>query len=164
MDSYRSLAANVSFPHLVMTAAHGTADGRALDKKVSDRFGQGYAFMRYALTSTLLGDAYFSYADDGYSIERWKWFDEFDLKLGHAVDPSPATPFENGVYRRRFQNGLVLVNPRTNADGTVRTAQTVAVEPGYRRFRGTQDPITNNGEVAAAVTLAAGDGIILVKQ
>ncbi|HWA86812.1 MAG TPA: putative glycoside hydrolase, partial [Opitutus sp.] len=163
MDNYRSLAANVSFPGLILAAAHGTADGRAMDEKVRAQFPSGYAFMRYALTSALLGDAYFSYSDNGYSIERCKWFDEFDLKLGHAVDPPSATPFENGVYRRRFQNGMVLVNPRTNPDRTPRTAETVTIEPGYRRFRGRQDPVTNNGEPVSKLTLAAGDGIILVR-
>jgi hypothetical protein len=164
MDSYRSLATNVSFPHLILMAAHGTADGEALDEKIRERFVPGYAFMRYALASTLMGDSYFSYADHGYSIEHCKWFDEFDLKLGHAVDASPVAPFQNGVYRRRFQNGMALVNPRTNPDLTVRKAQTVTIEPGYRRFRGVQDPVTNNGENVVHLTLAAGDGIILIKQ
>jgi hypothetical protein len=164
MDDYRSLAANVSFPGIILTAGRGTADGQAADKKARGRFPAGYAFMRYALASTLLGDGYFSYSDNLYSIERWKWFDEFDLKLGHAVDPPPTTPFAKGVYRRRFQNGMVLVNPRTNPDLSPRSAETVTIEPGYRRFRGRQDPVTNNGEPVVELTLAAGDGIILVKR
>lgn len=104
--------------------------------------GPGDAFMRYALTTTLMGE----------------WFDEFDLKLGHAVDPAQWTPWQNGVFRRRFQNGLALVNPHQNPDLAPRAAQTVTVEPGYRRFRGEQDPVTNNGESVTTLTLAAGDG------
>jgi len=37
----------------------------------------------------------------------------------------------------------------------------VTVEPGYTRFAGTQDPVTNNGQAATSITLADRDGIML---
>lgn len=48
-----------------------------------------------------------------------EWFPEYRLRLGTALDPLPARVASfgrRGVYRRRFENGLVLVNP---GDGTV---------------------------------------------
>jgi hypothetical protein len=43
------------------------------------------------------------------------------------------------------------------------TSQVVTVPPGWRRLRGTQDPGVNNGQAVTSLTLAAKQGIILVK-
>jgi len=116
-----------------------------------------YRFMRYTLASCLMNDGYYTHTtSDSYDDQAW--FDEFDVELGRAMDPPQTSPWSNGVYRRVFENGVVLVNPRGN--GT----QTVDVGSGLKRFSGTQDPSHNNGSSVTALTLAAADGIILMGE
>jgi hypothetical protein len=67
-------------------------------------------------------------------------------------------PWQNGVYRRDFENGVALVNPRGNGQ------QTVQLEAGLRRIAGNQDPAVNNGQAVDTVTLQDADGIILVRD
>jgi hypothetical protein len=112
-----------------------------------------YQTLRYGLASALMGDGYFSYSD-GYSDVLW--YDEFDVDLGLAIDPLQTSPWKQGVYMRRFEGGMAIVNPKGN--GT----QSVSIPSGYRRIDGVQDPATNNGAAVSTVTLADRDGIILV--
>jgi hypothetical protein len=130
-----------------------------------DRDGAGYyQFFRYGFASVLMDNGYFDFSpDSGYG--GIAWFDEYDLAgqdttqwLGRAVDPPQDRPWQKGIYRREFENGLVLVNPRGN--GT----QTVQIEEGFSRISGTQDPVTNNGQAVSSVTLKARDGILLVRD
>jgi hypothetical protein len=126
-----------------------------------------YQFFRYAFTSCLMNNGYFIYSDT-LSFESYTslpWFDEYDLAgaattkwLGKAIDPPPVTTWQNGVYRRIFANGMVIVNPKGNGQ------QTVTVESGYKRIAGTQDPSVNNGQTVTTITLNERDGIIIVKQ
>lgn len=116
-----------------------------------------YRLMRYALGSCLLGDGYFSYTDDRAGYSSVPWFDEYDVRLGKALDPPQTDAWSNGVYRRRYERAMVLVNP----DATPRT---VAPGPGWRRFKGQQAPAVNSGEAADEVTLAPRDAIVLVKD
>jgi hypothetical protein len=111
--------------------------------------------MRYALASALMDDGYFAANDNGYT--NVQWFDEFDVDLGHAVDGPQLAPAQNGVYVRRFEKGLAIVNPKDNGP------QTIAIEPGYQRFYGTQDSATNNGQAVTTITLGDRQGIILIK-
>src|SRR5262249_51383116 len=77
-----------------------------------------YQGMRYGLGSCLLGDGYFYYnvAGDYFPIY---WFDEYNSNLGYAVTGTPTAAWQNGVYRRDFDNGIVLVNPKGNGTRTV---------------------------------------------
>lgn len=123
-----------------------------------------YRAMRYAFALTLLDDGYFSInGDEGGTYNAVPWFDEFDLAgtastkwLGAAVDPPPTAPFEKGVWRRRFEHGMAVVNPKGNG------VQTVGIEPGYRRIAGKQSPV-NDGTPVTTLTLNDRDGILLVK-
>lgn len=121
-----------------------------------------YQTFRYAFASALMDDGYFSASTD---YNRIAWFDEFDLAgaattkwLGAAIDAPQTQAWQKGVYRRRFANGMAIVNPKGNGP------QTVRIEPGYRRFQGVQAPQVNNGAKARTVTLADRDGILLVKE
>jgi hypothetical protein len=105
-----------------------------------------------------MDDGYYYYTSSDLHYKSAYWYDEFDVDLGRAIDPPQQTPWQNGVYRRRFENGMVLVNPKAN--GT----KTVQIEPGYRRIDGRQDATTNNGEAVSAVTLRERDGLILVNE
>jgi hypothetical protein len=78
--------------------------------------------------------------------------------LGVAVEKPPISPWKDGVYRRRFQNGMALVNPRGNGN------QTITIEPGYKRFLGKQDRVVNNGNPVTSITLKDRDGILFVKD
>lgn len=115
MGAYHKVMGLVKGPKLVVFGMKG---------KPSD-----YKAFRYGFASTLMDDGYFDFSDGTsgsiYETEMI-WFDEFDIAgtkntswLGNAIDPPQATPWQNGVYRRRFQNGMVLVNPRGNGDRTV---------------------------------------------
>lgn len=156
LDGYQRLTGNTRFPHLVVVSMYGRDDD--------------YALARYGLASTLLGDGYFCYGYDTVQCpaDRYTpviWLDEFDLAgkgstnwLGKAIDPPQTLPWQNGVYRRRFQNGMALVNPKGNGE------QTVVVQPGYSRFTGIQQPAINNGKPVSSLTLPDGSGLILTRR
>jgi hypothetical protein len=115
-----------------------------------------YKFMRYTLAGCLMDNGYYAHSPDGYFDQYW--FDEFDVNLGYAIDPPQYEPWRQGIYMRRFDNGIVFVNPDGNG------SQTFDVPSGYRKIKGTQDPNHNDGKVATAITLHERDGIILVNE
>lgn len=114
-----------------------------------------YRSMRYGLASTLMDDGYF-YLDDGnYDPAHLAWFDEFDFDLGYPLQTRREAAWSQGVWRRDFDNGIVLVNPKGNGPRTVSLGGT------YRKLAGAQDPATNDGSTVTSVTLADRDAIIL---
>lgn len=125
-----------------------------------------YQFFRYAFATCLMNDAFFDYSPaNEYIFGTVEWFDEFDLAgkadtnwLGLSVSDPPTRPWRNGVYRRDFENGIALVNPRGN--GTV----TITIEDGFRRIDGRQDRSVNNGQSTNRVTLKDADGIVLIRE
>ena len=144
MEGYRSAIANVRNPKMVIFNVWGASGD--------------YALMRYGLASCLLDNGHFSYTDSAVGYGAIPWFDEFDVSLGAPLDAPPTAAWQNGVFRRRYVRGMVLVNPKGNGTATV------DVGTGYRRISGTQDPVVNNGADAASVTLNERDGIILLKK
>lgn len=142
MARYRAVLRNTRPPNIVGFNVHGSPTD--------------YRFFRYAYTSCLLDDGYFSFTDKSREYSSVPWFDEYDYKLGKAISEPPAAAWSNGVWRRDFQYGIALVNP-TN------TARTVTVEPGLRRLAGGQDPAVNDGSAAGRLTLGPKDGIVLRK-
>jgi len=143
MARYRTVMQNTRTPKIVGFNVHGSP--------------VDYRFFRYAYTSCLLDDGYFSFSDGTVMYSGVPWFDEYDFKLGGALSGPPAAAWSQGVWRRDFQNGVVLVNP-TIVDRTVR------VEPGLRRLAGSQDPAVNDGAVVTQVTLRPKDGIVLRRK
>jgi hypothetical protein len=116
-----------------------------------------YQGMRYGLATCLLDDAYYSFTDTTAGYSGVVWFDELDQKLG-AGGTKPTAAWQKGVWRRDFDNGIALVNPKGNGP------QTVTLEGPFVKIRGTQDPVTNNGQTVTTVTLKERDGIILLRQ
>ena len=115
-----------------------------------------YQSFRYGFASCLMDEAYYYFsANDSYSGVNW--FDEFNASLGAETSPPATSPWQKGVYRRDFQNGIALVNPKGN--GT----QTVTLETTYRHISGSQSPSVNNGQTTTSVTLNDRDGIILLR-
>lgn len=143
MQRYFDTTANLRAPALLGFGVHGNP---------SD-----YRFFRYAFTSCLLGNGHFAYTDSANEFSSVPWFDEYEVALGNALDASTLTAWSNGVYRRRYERAMVLVNP--NAE-----PRTVSIEAGWRRLLARQDPVANNGQPVSSITLAPKDGIVLVRR
>lgn len=159
MESYRSLMAHTIAPHLVIFSA----DGSDTD----------YATFRYAFASALLDDGYFAYNELNSSgrvtYSDVDWFDEYDLAgtsttswLGAAIDPPPTSAIADGVYVRRFEHGMAIVNPKGNGTGSINLSTLFPGET-YKRISGTQDSTTNNGTTVTSLSLPDRSGLILVK-
>jgi hypothetical protein len=142
MDRYYGVFANLLEPKLVGFNVHGRADD--------------YRFFRYAFASCLLGDGYFSFTEARTGYGGVAWFDEYDQRIGKAAEPPPRAPWRDGVWRRRYENAMVLVNPDA-------VPHTVSLEPGWRHVAGTQAPDVNDGKAAREVTLAPHDGVLLIR-
>jgi hypothetical protein len=115
--------------------------------------------MRYGLATCLLDDGYYNFSIKTSSVDYHTvaWFDEFDAPLGQATGGPPTTAWQNGVYRRDFENGISLVNPKGNGP------QTVTLETGFKKLTGKQAPAVNNGQTVHTVTLNDRDGVILLR-
>lgn len=140
---YSSAMKHTLSPHLVGFNVHGEKND--------------YQKMRYGLTTCLLDDGYYCYTDVQVGYSSVPWFDEYDVDLGKPIDPPPAASWSNGVYRRRYKNGVVLVNPTSDT-------KIVNVGPGYERIKGSQDTKVNSGEKTSTIALNSKDGIILRRQ
>jgi hypothetical protein len=116
-----------------------------------------YQALRYGLGSCLLDNGYFSFTDSALKYTSVTWFDEFDANLGQQSEGPVTKAWQNGVYRRNFENGIVLVNPKGNGP------REVTLEEDFRRIKGTQAPSVNNGQLTRKVQLADRDGIILLR-
>jgi hypothetical protein len=143
MASYRKTMAALAAPKLGLFQI----DGKAGD----------YRTMRYGLASCLMDDGYFAYNQgSGYSgVFR---FDEYDAKLGKAVSKPATAAWQQGVYRRDFENGIALVNPKGNG------AKDVTLEADFVAIKGTQDPAVNSGKTLRKVHLEDRDGVILLRK
>lgn len=117
-----------------------------------------YQTFRYGFGSCLLDDGYYSFTSAARGYSGVDWFDEYDQKLGKAISSPPTAPWKNGVWRRDFEKGIVLVNPKGNG------AQTVTLEDGFKRFAGKQAPTVNNGADVTSITLRDRDGIVLLRK
>jgi hypothetical protein len=141
MNEYRKSIGALAAPNLAMFAMIGSP---------SD-----YQTLRYGLASCLMDNGYFVFSSSE-SYNDLPWFDEYNANLGVVTTSPPTAAWQNGVYRRDFQNGIALVNPKGN--GT----QTVKLETSYKRISGTQAPGVNDGQTVTSVTLQDRDGIILL--
>ena len=74
------------------------------------------------------------------------WVDDVRLQTGARPD----------VWRRDFTGGVSLVNP-TDAPVTVSLGAT------YRKIKGTQDPLVNDGSLVTKVTLPPKDGLVVLR-
>ncbi len=143
MARYRAVLRNTKAPKIVGFNVAGSA--------------HDFRLFRYGYTSCLLDDGYFSYTDEAAGYSSVPWFDEYDMELGHALSAPPAAAWSEGVWRRDFQHGVVLVNPTS-------ATKIVQVESGLRRLAGNQDPALNDGSLASRIRIAPRDGIVLRRQ
>ena len=132
-----------------------------------------FRYMRYGLTTTLMGDGYYGRTfGDYYYISLW--YDEFEANLGYPTTDAQQLP--SGVWVRFFDHGAVICNPTGHAQ--VATDSDIQGLSGYKgpyyRFLGGQDPDFNNGSLFDRVELYGelgsrekhnkGDGILLFDQ
>jgi len=143
MRSYRQVMGAIASPQLLIFSQQGSPTD--------------YQGLRYGLTSCLMDEAYFEFTNINDVYSGVIWFDEYNVKLGVETSLPAKSAWQKGVYRRDFQNGIALVNPKGNG------SQTVQLETNFRRISGTQDPATNNGQLTNTVTLNDRDGIILMR-
>jgi hypothetical protein len=73
------------------------------------------------------------------------WFDDVHFQAGVS-----------SIWRRDFQNGIVLVNPTERS-------LSVPLEAAYRRILGTRAPAVNNGAIGSTMTVPAGDALFLLR-
>lgn len=130
----------------------------------TDNTGQqtDYQKMRFCLTSALLGDGYFSFDFGDQAHNQLWWYDEYDVSLGGPLNSAynvlaGNTKISAGVWRRDFQNGIVLLNSGN-------TAKAVDLGEEFEKIHGSQDRTANDGSVIQSVTLAPRDGIILLRR
>ena len=142
LAQYRKVMSAVASPKLVIFNQWGSSTD--------------YQGMRYGLGTCLLDDGYYSFTDTTKQYYGVVWFDELDHSLGSG-QTKPTAAWQKGVWRRDFDNGIVLVNPKGNGP------QTVTLETSYIKIKGAQDPVTNNGQTVTTVTLKDRDGIILLR-
>jgi len=116
-----------------------------------------YATMRYGLASSMMEDGYFVQLPLSGGMQP-SWFDEFGAPVGSAAEAPPTAPAQNGIWLRRYANGLVLVNPSKTASATI------DVGAGYKRLTGTQDPAVNTGKAERYVTLGPRQGLLMIRQ
>jgi hypothetical protein len=121
-----------------------------------------YRKLRFSLGSALLGTGNFSF-DYGVNdhSQTW-WYDEYETTLGKAIsaplnilDKNNKT-FKKGLWRRDFENGVIIVNSTDQNQNYVFTDET------FNKLSGDQDPNINNGAKINMVSIAGQDAIILL--
>jgi len=122
-----------------------------------------YRKVRFGLTSTLLGDGYFSfdYGDESHA-QTW-WYDEYDVNLGKAQSEeynlleNKGKEIKPGLWRRDFENGVALVN------STEQTQNYFFNNEEFEYINGKQDRRVNNGSKTNLISLEPKDGVVLLK-
>lgn len=143
MREYRKIMASLAAPKMFIFGQVGLAND--------------YQSFRYGLASCLMDDGYFQYSILGNEYSGTTWFDEYNVQLGNSTSGPATAAWQNGVYRRDYQNGIVLVNPKGNG------SQTVQLETSFKHFSGSQASAINNGQVVQSVTLNDRDGVVLLR-
>jgi hypothetical protein len=143
MAHYRKTMAAFNSPNFVIFQMDGTPTD--------------YRTFRYGFASCLMDDAYFAYNDKAAGYSGVPRFDEYNVKLGKAVSKPATSAWSSGVYRRDFENGIALVNPKGNG------VREVTLETDFVAIAGTQDKAVNSGKTVRKVTLQDRDGIILMR-
>ncbi len=160
MAEYRFRMNMTVAPHLAV-CGHGGVNADGSDPYDSTP----YQAMRYGVASVLLDDGWYAFSPDGYPDDVLFSFDELGGNaggppvgyLGYPTEPYATKAWQNGVWRRDFDKGIALVNPKGNG------VQTVSLGGTFRHLTGAQNPSLNDGSKVTTVTLQDRDGLILLK-
>ncbi len=123
-----------------------------------------YRRFRFGLTSTLLGDGFYSYDYDVTNHGQTWWYDEYDVTLGSAQSgaynllASSSSDIKAGLWRRDFKYGSAIVNSTNKEQFFVFSKEEMEKIKGY------QDPTFNTGAKISYLKLAPQDGIILLRR
>jgi len=127
-----------------------------------------WRFVRYAACATwTMGDAAVYLYGDGYGWKSILEFDEWDggganyKYLGAPVDGPALEPWQSGCYRRRWQHGWTIVNPKGNGARTLQLGTTMTRLAGRSGYG---DTSVNSGASVTEVTLQERDGIVLLGE
>lgn len=144
----------------------GNTDQFAIINSNDDNGGDSsnYQDFRFGLTSALLGNGYYGFDSGDQTHHELYFYDEYEVVLGNplgaafnTLDTNHPTTLQAGVWRREFENGIVLVNSTTED-------RTYILEEGYEKIHGVQDIKTNSGKLVGSVKIPAQDGIILLNR
>ena len=130
---------------------------------VYDKNQANYKKMRFGLTSTLMGQGYFSYDFDVTNHGQTWWYDEYGIRLGSATSPAfnllggENQNLQPGLWRRDFKNGVAIVNSTTKKQTFVLNREEL------EKIQGSQDPKVNNGQRINYFSLDPQDGLVLLK-
>lgn len=120
-----------------------------------------YRKMRFGLGSTLLGDGYYSFDYGTEEHSQVWWYDEYETELGKAIsDPynvlnKSSDRWQPGIWRRDFENGVVVVN------STKQDQAYVFDDEVFEKINGTQDRRVNNGAKVNMVAMMGRDAVIM---
>ncbi|MFZ4632413.1 MAG: putative glycoside hydrolase [Patescibacteria group bacterium] len=123
-----------------------------------------YKKFRYGLTSTLLGNGFYSFDYDVTSHNQTWWYDEYDISLGspqsdaYNLLANKGSDIQPGLWRRDFKHGSVMLNS-TNKDQLY-----VFSKEEMEKIKGTQDIKINTGLRISYLKLAPQDGVLLLRQ
>jgi hypothetical protein len=123
-----------------------------------------YRYFRYGLTSTLMGNGFYSFDYDTTDHSQFWWYDEYGFNLGPAISgaynllDSKGTDIKNGLWRRDFKYGSAIVN------STDKEQLYVFSKEEMEKMKGIQDPSFNTGLKINYLKLAARDGAVLLRR
>jgi len=166
-------------PRVAMFDAHGTENG-------FDHLRYTLASALMLNSYFAMHDVKTWFSSDPLQVSWWYDEYSVDLKTGQAVQSlnakgylgSPLTDAYNvdnkeemlktlllnndpraefNVWRRDFQNGIVLVNPSGST-------KTIDLHGSYRKILGVKDPKFNDGSTVTEITLLPRSGIILLNM
>jgi hypothetical protein len=135
---YRYMLANGALGSGVGVLTPGWSEPSNYMQGMAGYLGPGWRFDEYAV-NVATGE---SSASSTY--KHW---------LGKATTPPRKVP--PGIWRRDFENGIVLVNPAAQA-------LTVPLERTFQKILGTADPVVNDGSRVTEVTVPPSDAIFLL--
>ena len=121
-----------------------------------------YRKLRFDLGSALLGNGNFSFDYGVNDHSQIWWYDEYEVALGKAVGApinildKNNTTFKKGLWRRDFENGIVVVNSTDQNQNYVFTSEV------FNKINGQQDRSINNGAKINMVSIMGQDAVILL--
>lgn len=130
---------------------------------IYDKNQVNYKKVRFGLTSTLMGQGYFSYDYDVTNHGQTWWYDEYNINLGPAKTQafnllnSGSQELQPGLWRRDFKNGVAIVN------STSKKQTLVLQKEELEKIKGHQDIKVNNGQRVNYFILEPQDGLVLLK-
>lgn len=125
---------------------------------------EDYRRFRYGLTSTLLGNGFYSYDYDVTNHGQTWWYDEYSVSLGVAQSgpynllANNSTVLAPGLWRRDFKYGSAIVNSSNKEQLYVFSKEEM------EKIKGFQDPGFNTGLKISYLKLAPQDGAILLRR